>query len=944
MNPEAPMLDSLEPTGYRGMMKFLFSLFLFSLPSVLGQDAGGSSDSALLEKVRDMAAREETITSTEDPTLTALAQQVLNFLGERDVSAFVAASVSNEATRRALPRNFAPAQLRSILDRRTNQVKNGARELLDMAVKLKLPHNKELYRLMEVKVGWSYLFDPSSSVVLGREVEIRFTLADEAIEELGESHQGDYVVSLESAVRGDRGWSLNGERMGWTSFPTGLLGAEDALLDLKSMAAKGETITSTEDPTLTALAQQVLNFLGERDVSAFVAANAISDEEFGLLPPSITIELSSFLAFGSKDLAPMNDRIANYAQELLDVAVKLKLPQRKAPYRLKGVKVGTTEIDTFDTSPFILGRDVEIRFALADDAIPEPGESHQKDYVVSLNAVVRGDRGWSLLDGLRWSRFPAGILETEDALLLKVKDMVARKKTVSSTVDPALATMAQQILDFLGERDVSAFVEAIAWDEVLKDRRLKDEMKLYAQGLLDMAVELNIPQRKEFYQLEEVKVGVAYIEPLSSFVHGLDVEIRFTLADEAIEELGELHQGDYVVSLQSVVRSDQGWSLGMDGMSWNSFPAGILGTEDALWEKVKGMASRGETISSTEDDPTLTTMAQQVLDFLGERDVSAFVEAIAATDEVIEGLYPQDFPAADQIPNFIATTMDDDRMKNDAQELLDMAVKLKLPQSKEFYQLEEVKVGTTMTHPGVATFMGADVQIRFTLADEAIKELGKSHRGDYVVWLDKVVRSDQGWNYRSGSPNSDGMGWVGFPAGILGAEDEALFRDKDHLREYGVLIPGTKGPGFTFYSLEDGTRHSSEELEGKVVVLEFWASWCGPCQAPMAKLQTHVDDHPEWKDKVEVLALSIDDSAREASAHLARNGWNSTRNVWAGEGRRQADAPSAYKVQGIPVMYVMDGEGTIVISGDPRFLNVPETVNGLLVGAGDSSPDPVAGP
>ena len=169
------------------------------------------AEDALLD-LKSMAAKGETITSTEDPTLTALAQQVLNFLGERDVSAFVAASVSNEATRRALPRNFAPAQLRSILDRRTNQVKNGARELLDMAVKLKLPHNKELYRLMEVKVGWSYLFDPSSSVVLGREVEIRFTLADEAIEELGESHQGDYVVSLESAVRGDRGWSLNGER------------------------------------------------------------------------------------------------------------------------------------------------------------------------------------------------------------------------------------------------------------------------------------------------------------------------------------------------------------------------------------------------------------------------------------------------------------------------------------------------------------------------------------------------------------------------------------------------------------------------------------------------------------------------------------------------------------------------------------------------------------
>ena len=72
---------------------------------------------------------------------------------------------------------------------------------------------------------------------------------------------------------------------------------------------------------------------------------------------------------------------------------------------------------------------------------------------------------------------------------------------------------------------------------------------------------LKLPQSKDLYQLKEVKVGTTWIAFSSSFVQGRDVEIRFALADEAIEEPGESHQGDYVVWLKAVVRDDQGWRL-----------------------------------------------------------------------------------------------------------------------------------------------------------------------------------------------------------------------------------------------------------------------------------------------------------------------------------------------------------------------------------------------
>ena len=53
------------------------------------------------------------------------------------------------------------------------------------------------------------------------------------------------------------------------------------------------------------------------------------------------------------------------------------------------------------------------------------------------------------------------------------------------------------------------------------------------------------------------------------------------------------------------------------------------------------------------------------------------------------------------------------------------------------------------------------------------------------------------------------------------------------------------------------------DYKGKVILLNFWATWCGPCEAEIPEL---VNTYAEYKDRgVVILGVSLDDTARNAS-------------------------------------------------------------------------------
>ncbi len=136
----------------------------------------------------------------------------------------------------------------------------------------------------------------------------------------------------------------------------------------------------------------------------------------------------------------------------------------------------------------------------------------------------------------------------------------------------------------------------------------------------------------------------------------------------------------------------------------------------------------------------------------------------------------------------------------------------------------------------------------------------------------------------------------------------------------GVLLPiGTKVPDIEMLELANKTSEHLSDHTNRIVVLEFWASWCGPCQVRMAQLQGYPTKYPDWKTNVVLIAASIDDSADMASKHLKAKRWNETYNVWVDN-----HAIKAYHINAIPTAYIIDPRGKIVAINPA---NLPEAVN-----------------
>lgn len=137
-------------------------------------------------------------------------------------------------------------------------------------------------------------------------------------------------------------------------------------------------------------------------------------------------------------------------------------------------------------------------------------------------------------------------------------------------------------------------------------------------------------------------------------------------------------------------------------------------------------------------------------------------------------------------------------------------------------------------------------------------------------------------------------------------------------REVPAPKVGHPAPDFTLNDL-DGNPLRLSDLRGKVVFINFWASWCPPCRAEMPEIEAV---HQKYKDKgVVVIGVDIGEPESNVRQYVEQGGFS-----WTFVLDTTGEVSRDYQVVAIPASFFLDREGII------RAVNIGAMTKNVMEG------------